>query len=74
MVVNERNSIVYFEYDKNEEDWLKRVGGSNGKKSALNVNFLRNEIDIVAWHFDYDDGSLLFIDENNEIYRLELTT
>ena len=52
MVVNKRNSIVYFEYDKNEADWEKRVGGSNGKKSALYVDFLRNEIDIVAWHFD----------------------
>ena len=62
MVINERNSIVYFEYDKNEPDWLSRVGSANGKKSALYVNFLRQELDIVAWHFDQADGSLLFID------------
>ena len=28
----------------------------------------------MAWHFDYEDGSFLFIDENNEIYKIELTT
>ena len=73
MVLNDRNSIVYFEYDSEEPDWMKRTGGINGKKSALYTNFLKEEIDIISWHFDYEDGSFLFIADDYEIYQCALT-
>ena len=72
MVLNRHNSIVYFEYDPDVEDWRKRTGGQNGKKSALYTNFLKRDIDIISWHFDYDDGSFLFISEDYRIFLIEL--
>ena len=72
MVLNRHNSIIYFEYDPDVEDWQKRTGGEYGKKSALYTNFLKRDIDIISWHFDYEDGSFLFISEDYRIFLIEL--
>ena len=64
---------MYFEYDPHPEYWQERTGKANGKKADLYTNFLKEGIDIVSWYFDYDDGSFLFIDENHEIFLIEVT-
>ena len=61
-------TIVYFEYDASEEDFLKRAGSAAGKKFASFKEHLPSTV--LSWHFDYSDGSLLFIDSANIIYKL----
>ena len=72
MMLNDANSIVYFEYDPNVPNWRERVGKANGKKSDLYTNFYHQDIDIISWHFDYEDGSFLFISEDLKIYLIDV--
>ena len=68
VIVFSVGTIVYFEYDSDEEDFQKRAGSANGKKFASFKEHLPGTV--VSMHFDYSDGSLLFLDSEKKVYKL----
>ena len=68
VIVFSAGTIVYFEYDPDEEDFKQRAGSAAGKKFSAFKEHLPNTV--LSSHFDYDDGSLLFIDSEKTLYKL----
>ena len=63
-------TVVYFEYDSDEPEYLKRAGTVNGKAFGT---FKEHAPETVsAFHFNYTDGSFLFIDSNLTLHKLHL--
>ena len=68
MLVISDGTIVYFEYNLDEEDWTKRSGSDNGVTFATYKEHQPNTV--YSFHFNYEDGSLLFIDSARTIHKL----
>ena len=68
VIVFSAGTIVYFEYDSDEEEFQNRAGSANGKKFQAFKEHLPGTV--VSMHFDYSDGSLLFLDSEKKLYKL----
>ena len=71
MLVVTEGTIVYFEYNQDEEDWIKRTGSVNGGYFETYKEHMPNLV--TSYYFNYTDGSFLFIDSARLIHKLTPT-
>ena len=68
LLVVDEGTIVYFEYDTWEEEWEKRTGSTYDKKFASYKGHVPETV--LSFHFNYSDGTLLFIDASRQMRKL----
>ena len=74
MFVNSEGLIVYFEYDMSETNVTRRVGSAYQKEFDFYDAYRdvdgTNTKRIISHYFNYTDGSLTFLDSENELARI----